>query len=120
MTTALTSGAVLSTVIWTAGEGNTLPALSATRTRRKIGPSGARLGPATVFQVNERLFAGLEGGRLPQPFAPFTERCQRTARMFASAAFVVSATAAPLTEVPAAGVTTEPVGSVLSTTTWIV
>src|SRR4029077_19305346 len=75
VTTALTSGGLLSTVTWVAAEFSTFPALSVTTTRRKRGPSGGWLFPDAVFQVTVVLLAGLLAGMLPlpQPLIPFAE-----------------------------------------------
>jgi hypothetical protein len=89
-----------------------------------LAPSAGWLFPVRVFQVTVVLLAGLLAGMLPlpQPLIPFAERCQRTSRTpeVASAASVVKTTAVPPTISPAAGASTDPVGAVLSATTWVV
>ena len=122
VTTAFTSGAVLST---TAGVVivSTLPALSVTTAEMVTAPSGGCPLPVAVFHARANPPAATVTAApmlCAPPVVPVQRHCTLRMPEVPSTASVVSATAAPVTAVPAAGVTTVPRGRVLSTTTVVV
>ena len=106
VTTAFTSGAVLST---TAGVVivSTLPALSVTTAEMVTAPSGGCPLPVAVFHARAKPPAATVTAApmlCAPPVVPVQRHCTLRMPEVPSTASVVSATAAPVTAVPAAGV----------------